>query len=460
MANRYWVGGNGTWDASSTTHWSASSGGLAGASVPTSSDSVFFDQATTYTVTLANTTLNCLDWNVTAGSVTFTGTVQYVNVYGSIAFSAGKVSAFTVAAAFYIALRGTNSTITTNGVAISSSKVSIINASYYLLGAFSVKTLEVNNCTLNFNGYTITCTDTSIGFQIDGNSLISLNFGTNASIAVPSATNAINCSSSTSNIVNTTGTCTLYCTRANNQSISGGTQKYIGLTVSIGITGAYPNNYFTFFGNCTYENITNTTGDIIIQFFSYDITTVNNFTVNGIFTGPYPGIPTLQSTATPNPWYIRKASGTVAISWVNLDDSYAYGGATFIATYTGTTYSNNTGWQIFLGAGNQDITATNTNLSGTGYIGGGYTVRIDQTIIVTGLKATGVVNNTLIFNGLGIIAGVTGVSSTGYIGKVTIIRSVTLIPTGLYGTGVIGPTPNIWLSVVTSQTPNWTPIAT
>lgn len=41
MPNRYWVGGAGTWDASSTTHWSASSGGASGASVPTSSDSVF-----------------------------------------------------------------------------------------------------------------------------------------------------------------------------------------------------------------------------------------------------------------------------------------------------------------------------------------------------------------------------------------------------------------------------------
>ena len=56
MADRYWVGGAGTWDTTSTTNWSASSGGASGASVPTSADSVFFDQAGTYTVTLTGTT--------------------------------------------------------------------------------------------------------------------------------------------------------------------------------------------------------------------------------------------------------------------------------------------------------------------------------------------------------------------------------------------------------------------
>lgn len=43
MANRYWVGGAGTWDASDTSHWSASSGQSSGASVPTSGDDVIFD---------------------------------------------------------------------------------------------------------------------------------------------------------------------------------------------------------------------------------------------------------------------------------------------------------------------------------------------------------------------------------------------------------------------------------
>jgi hypothetical protein len=53
MANRYWVGGSGTWDASNTANWSTTSGGASGASVPTSADVVWIDAASgAVTVTL------------------------------------------------------------------------------------------------------------------------------------------------------------------------------------------------------------------------------------------------------------------------------------------------------------------------------------------------------------------------------------------------------------------------
>jgi len=58
MADRYWVGGTGTWNSTSTTNWSASSGGAAGASVPTAADNVIFDAGSDaggiFTVTMAN----------------------------------------------------------------------------------------------------------------------------------------------------------------------------------------------------------------------------------------------------------------------------------------------------------------------------------------------------------------------------------------------------------------------
>lgn len=56
MANRYWVGGAGTWDNSSTANWSLTSGGTAGAAAPTASDSVIFDASSgTGTVSVAAT---------------------------------------------------------------------------------------------------------------------------------------------------------------------------------------------------------------------------------------------------------------------------------------------------------------------------------------------------------------------------------------------------------------------
>jgi hypothetical protein len=42
-ASRFWVGGTGTWDAADTTHWSTTSGGAGGASVPGTSDDVIID---------------------------------------------------------------------------------------------------------------------------------------------------------------------------------------------------------------------------------------------------------------------------------------------------------------------------------------------------------------------------------------------------------------------------------
>ena len=54
MAARYWIGGTGTWDASTTTHWDTSSGGGGGASVPGVGDDVIFDGGSgTGTVTVS-----------------------------------------------------------------------------------------------------------------------------------------------------------------------------------------------------------------------------------------------------------------------------------------------------------------------------------------------------------------------------------------------------------------------
>jgi len=117
LADRFWVGGTGTWNTTSTTNWSASSGGPNGASVPTVADSVFFDQAGTYTVTMTGA-LACLDITVSAGTVTFaTGTSPTLNVRGSMSLLAGTVWSSTGAITFSSTTTGR--TVTTNGVTIS-----------------------------------------------------------------------------------------------------------------------------------------------------------------------------------------------------------------------------------------------------------------------------------------------------------------------------------------------------
>lgn len=64
MADRYWVGGTGTWDATQTAHWATSSGGAPGASAPTINDRAIFDAnsfSTASSVTLS-TGATCGGW--------------------------------------------------------------------------------------------------------------------------------------------------------------------------------------------------------------------------------------------------------------------------------------------------------------------------------------------------------------------------------------------------------------
>ncbi len=70
MANRYWVGGSGTWDTISTANWSATTGGAPGASAPGAADVANFDaNSGTGTVTLGATiTLQRCLWIGYAGS--------------------------------------------------------------------------------------------------------------------------------------------------------------------------------------------------------------------------------------------------------------------------------------------------------------------------------------------------------------------------------------------------------
>ena len=84
MANRFWVGGTGTWDAVSTANWSATTGGAGGASAPTTADDVFFDgnSGTAATVSVA-ATASGRAVNVAKNDITIllTGAVTFPNIF-------------------------------------------------------------------------------------------------------------------------------------------------------------------------------------------------------------------------------------------------------------------------------------------------------------------------------------------------------------------------------------------
>ncbi len=80
MANRYWVGGSGTWDSTNTANWSTTSGGAGGASVPSINDVAIFNAnshggAASVTITISSPlSISALSISSLAVPFTFPGT--------------------------------------------------------------------------------------------------------------------------------------------------------------------------------------------------------------------------------------------------------------------------------------------------------------------------------------------------------------------------------------------------
>lgn len=93
MAARFWVLGTGTWDAVTTTNWSATSGGGGGASVPTSSDDVTFDanSGTSATVTIATVTANANTITINKSDLTLTHLLVGSTVVGAVTLTTGTL---------------------------------------------------------------------------------------------------------------------------------------------------------------------------------------------------------------------------------------------------------------------------------------------------------------------------------------------------------------------------------
>lgn len=159
MANRYWVGGSGTWNTTATTNWSASSGGAGGASAPTSADAVFVDaNSGGGTVTLGE--------NVSILSLTltgFTGVLNWVSYKISLFGTASQV--FTGATTYSVS--GTPvidlaANATTSQRTVVSASITEANAVSVLVSAGS-DTVAISNRVKNidFTGFSGTFTNGS-----------------------------------------------------------------------------------------------------------------------------------------------------------------------------------------------------------------------------------------------------------------------------------------------------------
>lgn len=301
MANRYWVGGSGTWSTTSTTNWSASSGGASGASVPTAADSVFFDQAGTYTVTCTGA-LTCLDITVSAGTVTFaTGTSPTFAISGSMSLIAGTVWSSGGAITFNATTTG--KTVTTNGVSIATGiTFNGIGGDWTLGSALTItSTLTVTAGTFSTNNFNVTAFNLSSSNSNTrtinlGSSTVTLSSGNSA------ANSAIYFSTNTGLTFNA-GTSTIVCsTTAGSPAIVGGAVSGTGVTFNnVSITGTTANLVLSVTGINTFNNFSvtgpSTAGFQIVLFDSKQ-------TING----------TLSTTGTAGNRRVWFASATYSIS--------------------------------------------------------------------------------------------------------------------------------------------------
>jgi hypothetical protein len=148
MAARFWVGGTGTWNASNTTNWSATSNGAGGQSVPGVADTVTFDanSGTSFTVTVesgynpsvtsvtggdATVTLDLNNQTLTCQTFSFTGTATRSVAFGTT----GQIT-----------ITGNNALVLTN--AIDTGLTYTGSRDVYLTYTGSVGTRNVRTCTL------------------------------------------------------------------------------------------------------------------------------------------------------------------------------------------------------------------------------------------------------------------------------------------------------------------------
>ena len=351
MANRYWVGGAGTWNTTSTTNWSASSGGASGASVPTAADSVFFDQAGTYTVTCTGA-LTCLDITVSAGTVTFaSGTTPSFAISGSMSLVAATVWSTTGTITFNATATG--KTITTNGVSLASPTVfNGVGGGWTLGGALTTtSTVTFTNGTFNTGNFTCShlswTTATGTKTLTLGSSTINLSSTASALSFSVSTGLTFNANTSTINLTGDGPTCNTGGQTFNNLRYTNTTGSAISYIIGSGSIA-----------NLTIAGPT-ITGIKEFNFYSSVPTITGTFTAN---SGTYTSRTFIRSTALGGNRTITAA--TVAIAYCDFQDITGAGAGSWTGTSIGNCYGN-TGitftaaktvyWNL---AGAQNISAT------------------------------------------------------------------------------------------------------
>lgn len=264
-ATRYWVGGhptNNNWNqtGSGTTNWSATSGGAAGASVPTSTDDVIFDGAgaSGNTASTISATITVLSFTVTSG---YTNTITH-NAVLTVAGNVTLNTSYTIAGSSGMTISAA-STITSNGktwpnvMTWSGGGTKTISGNLTISGLLTVSTLMVLNQT-----------------------------GTDTLILAGGLTNSSGAMSGTARIKMTGGTWTGGATSAISNNLDFAGNITLGTNVGIGVlmTLTYISGTITTTGSTLTigSNVTLNTNGITFDNITFNITATH--TLNSLLT--------------------------------------------------------------------------------------------------------------------------------------------------------------------------------
>ena len=328
IADRFWVGGSGNW-SNNVDHWAATSGGVAGASVPTSVDSVYFNASsftTTGQIVTMDVTANCLnmDWTGATNNPTLAGT-GILNIYGSLTFIAAMTDNFNA----FKELKSTQTgrTITTNGL--------ILSGYFKFTGSGGWTLQDDLNVT---NGYSY-ISHTYGSLNTNSKSIICGTFyGSNSSTRILTlGSSIITCSgdwtfTTTTGLAFNAGTSTIIMT-GNAKTFTGG-----GLTYN---NVEFIGTPITVTGSNIFNDLKLTAGKTV-NFTAGTTQTVTTLSGNGTAGN----LITIQSVTADSPAIIL-SDVNQTITGATIKDIIALGKGNFIA-YNSINVSGNTGWYFLL----------------------------------------------------------------------------------------------------------------
>jgi hypothetical protein len=351
MANRYWVGGSASWDATAGTKWALTSGGAGGQAVPTAADDVFIDSGSgVVTVTVAAAAV-CRNLSFTSGSGNFAGTfagTSTLAISGDLTLVFGMTRTYTGTITFNSTTTQTitsntktlDSPITFNGVGgnwtiaddfatgaarlttLTNGTISITAAKKFSTGLFASSNTNARGITFNTGSYV----------ELTGVS-------TAGTITIWDTSNATNMTYTGTNDVRLTGNSTANLRAlANGITAGGSAATAVSFTISAGSDTIFSSNN-THFNNLIFTSYTGTLDNHTRNIYG-DVTFSSGMTVSGSAVQSFISTSKTQTITTNGVTYDFPININAPSSTIVFADNFTQGTSRIFTLTTGTLNIN------------------------------------------------------------------------------------------------------------------------